>query len=144
MTSLSIINQSYLVYMSEASSPGKCDLCPKREDHRDISTSPASSSPCKECNNNNNNNHCSWCSFHVHSTKTPATHPSHLGSHPIIAIIWSGFNPCNGHLRELAESVSNGIREAGGFPLEAPVFATVEFCLRPTAMLYRNLCAIER
>jgi len=51
-------------------------------------------------------------------------HPPHLldGSHPIISIIntWSDYNPCNGHLRELAQSVKNGIREAGGFPMEAP------------------------
>jgi hypothetical protein len=39
--------------------------------------------------------------------------------------------------------VSNGIREAGGLPMEAPVFATGECCLRPTAMMYRNLCAMD-
>ncbi|KAL9186772.1 hypothetical protein ACHAXT_010492 [Thalassiosira profunda] len=73
-------------------------------------------------------------------------HPPHLldGSHPVIAVInTSDFNPCNGHLRELAQSVKNGIREAGGFPMEAPVFATGECCLRPTAMMYRNLCAMD-
>jgi len=74
-------------------------------------------------------------------------HPTHLldGSHPLIAIIntWSDYNPCNGHLRELAKHVSNGIREAGGLPMEAPVFATGECCLRPTAMMYRNLCAMD-
>ena len=27
--------------------------------------------------------------------------------------------------------------------MEAPVFATGECCLRPTAMMYRNLCAMD-
>lgn len=71
--------------------------------------------------------------------------PEMLDGRPVIAIIntWSGFNPCNGHLRDLARSVSDGIREAGGFPLEAPVFATGECCLRPTAMMYRNLASMD-
>ena len=55
----------------------------------------------------------------------------------------SDYNPCNGHLRDLATSVANGIREAGGLPMEAPVFATGECCLRPTAMMYRNLCSMD-
>lgn len=39
---------------------------------------------------------------------------------PIIGIAntWSGAMPCNAHLRELAEEVAAGIREAGGTPLE--------------------------
>lgn len=71
--------------------------------------------------------------------------PEMLDGRPVIAIVntWSGFTPCNGHFRELAQSVANGVREAGGFPLEVPVFSTGESCLRPTAMLYRNLAAMD-
>ncbi len=41
-------------------------------------------------------------------------------SKPLIAVAntWSEITPCNMHLRELAESVKAGIREAGGVPLE--------------------------
>ena len=41
-------------------------------------------------------------------------------SKPLIAVAntWSEVTPCNMHLRELAESVKAGIREAGGVPLE--------------------------
>ena len=44
---------------------------------------------------------------------------------PVIGILntWSDLTPCNGHLRELAEKVKAGVWEAGGFPLEVPVFS---------------------
>jgi len=45
-------------------------------------------------------------------------------------------------LRELAEKVKAGIWEAGGFPLEVPVFSASENTFRPTAMMYRNLAAM--
>lgn len=63
---------------------------------------------------------------------------------PIIGIMntWSDLTPCNGHLRELAEKVKAGIWEAGGFPLEVPVFSASENTFRPTAMMYRNLAAM--
>lgn len=64
---------------------------------------------------------------------------------PVIGIAVSGSElaPCNAHLTRLAESVKRGIWEAGGFPLEFPVMALGETVLRPTAMLYRNLLAME-
>ncbi len=64
---------------------------------------------------------------------------------PVIGICntWSQLTPCNAHLRDLAERVKHGIYEAGGFPLEFPVFSTGESALRPTAMLYRNLAAMD-
>ena len=39
---------------------------------------------------------------------------------PIIGIVnsWNEFNPGHVHLRELAERVKSGVREAGGLPLE--------------------------
>ncbi|MDF0599204.1 L-arabinonate dehydratase [Psychromarinibacter sp. C21-152] len=63
---------------------------------------------------------------------------------PVIGILntWSDLTPCNGHLRELAEKVKAGVWEAGGFPLEVPVFSASENTYRPTAMMYRNLAAL--
>jgi len=63
---------------------------------------------------------------------------------PVIGILntWSDLTPCNGHLRELAEKVKAGVWEAGGFPLEVPVFSASENTFRPTAMMYRNLAAL--
>ena len=64
---------------------------------------------------------------------------------PIIGIMntWSDLTPCNGHLRELAEKVKAGIWEAGGFPVEVPVFSASENTFRPTAMMFRNLAALS-
>ena len=44
---------------------------------------------------------------------------------PIIGICntWSELTPCNAHFRKLAEHVKRGILEAGGFPVEFPVFS---------------------
>ena len=63
---------------------------------------------------------------------------------PVIGIMntWSDLTPCNGHLRELAEKVKAGIWEAGGFPVEVPVFSASENTFRPTAMMFRNLAAM--
>ena len=63
---------------------------------------------------------------------------------PIIGILntWSDLTPCNGHLRELAERVKAGVWEAGGFPVEVPVFSASENTYRPTAMMFRNLAAL--
>ncbi|MBI1220069.1 MAG: dihydroxy-acid dehydratase [Rhodobacteraceae bacterium] len=64
---------------------------------------------------------------------------------PVIGICntWSQMTPCNAHLRDLAERVAHGIYEAGGLPLEFPVFSTGESALRPTAMMFRNLAAMD-
>ena len=64
---------------------------------------------------------------------------------PIIGVLntWSDLTPCNGHLRELAEKVKAGIWEAGGFPVEVPVFSASENTFRPTAMMFRNLAALS-
>ncbi|WP_339758390.1 L-arabinonate dehydratase [uncultured Hoeflea sp.] len=63
---------------------------------------------------------------------------------PVIGILntWSELTPCNAHLRELADRVKNGVYEAGGFPVEVPVFSASESTFRPTAMMYRNLAAL--
>ncbi|MBT9493195.1 MAG: dihydroxy-acid dehydratase [Paucibacter sp.] len=64
---------------------------------------------------------------------------------PIIGICntWSELTPCNAHFRKLAEHVKRGIIEAGGWPVEFPVFSNGESNLRPTAMLTRNLASMD-
>ena len=73
-------------------------------------------------------------------------HPNHLfDGRPVIGICntWSELTPCNGHFRDIAEYVRRGVYEAGGFPLEFPVFSASESNLRPTAMLFRNLASMD-
>ena len=63
---------------------------------------------------------------------------------PQIAIIntASDLAPCNSHLDEVAQSVENGIWEAGGVPLNLPMISLGETQMRPTAMLWRNMAAM--
>ncbi|MBO6718895.1 MAG: dihydroxy-acid dehydratase [Rhizobiaceae bacterium] len=63
---------------------------------------------------------------------------------PVIGILntWSELTPCNAHLDVIAERVKHGVYEAGGFPVEVPVFSTAESSFRPTAMMFRNLAAM--
>jgi dihydroxy-acid dehydratase len=67
-----------------------------------------------------------------------------FGGRPQIAIAntASDFTPCNMHLNEVAQSVKNGVYEAGGIPLELPVVSLGETQVRPTAMLWRNMAAM--
>ena len=62
--------------------------------------------------------------------------------HIAIANTASDLTPCNSHLNEVARSVSDGIYEAGGIPLNLPVVSLGETQVRPTAMLWRNLAAM--
>ena len=64
---------------------------------------------------------------------------------PIIGICntWSELTHCNIHLRDLAESVKQGVESAGGLPLEFPVMSLGEYNMVPTAMMYRNLLSME-
>ncbi|MET0136164.1 MAG: L-arabinonate dehydratase [Kibdelosporangium sp.] len=69
----------------------------------------------------------------------------HLGK-PVIGIIntWSEINPCHLHLKERAEAVKRGVWQAGGYPVELPAGALCgETFQKPSAMLYRNLLAME-
>ena len=59
-----------------------------------------------------------------------------------IANTASALTPCNAHLTEVAEAVSNGVYAAGGIPLELPVVSLGETQVRPTAMLWRNMAAM--
>ncbi len=72
--------------------------------------------------------------------------PNHLfDGRPVIGICntWSELTPCNAHFRLLAERVKRGVYEAGGFPLEFPVMSLGETLMRPTTMLFRNLCSMD-
>ncbi len=63
---------------------------------------------------------------------------------PIIGIAQTGsdLTPCNRHHMELASRVRDGIRDAGGVPLEFPVHPISETGKRPTAALDRNLATL--
>jgi dihydroxy-acid dehydratase len=63
--------------------------------------------------------------------------------HIAIANTASDLVPCNMHLDEVATSVKQGVYEAGGIPLDMPVMSLGETQMRPTAMLFRNLAAME-
>ena len=52
-------------------------------------------------------------------------------------------SPCNRHHLELAERVRDGIRDAGGIPIEFPVHPIQETGKRPTAALDRNLAYLS-
>jgi dihydroxy-acid dehydratase len=64
---------------------------------------------------------------------------------PIIGIAQTGSDiaPCNRHHLVLAERVRDGIRDAGGIPLEFPIHPIQETGKRPTAALDRNLAYLS-
>ena len=64
---------------------------------------------------------------------------------PIIGILntWSDLNTCHSHFRERAQEVKRGVWQAGGFPVEIPVMSLSEMFMKPSAMFYRNLLAME-
>jgi dihydroxy-acid dehydratase len=64
-----------------------------------------------------------------------------MSGKPIIGIAQSGsdLTPCNRIHVQLAERVKEGIRDAGGVPIEFPMHPIFENCRRPTAALDRNL-----
>ncbi len=71
--------------------------------------------------------------------------PEDYKDKPVIAILttWSDFNTCHAHFPQRVEEIKRGIWEAGGFPAVIPVQSVSESFLRPTAMMYRNLLAME-
>ncbi|MCR5878633.1 IlvD/Edd family dehydratase [Phenylobacterium sp. J367] len=64
-----------------------------------------------------------------------------MSGKPIIGIAQTGsdLSPCNRIHLELARRTRDGIRDAGGIPMEFPVHPIFENCRRPTAALDRNL-----
>ncbi|MCC6718596.1 MAG: dihydroxy-acid dehydratase family protein [Acetobacteraceae bacterium] len=67
------------------------------------------------------------------------------GGKPIIGIAQTGSDiaPCNRHHIALASRVRDGIRDAGGIPLEFPIHPIQETLKRPTAALDRNLAYLS-
>jgi dihydroxy-acid dehydratase len=64
---------------------------------------------------------------------------------PIIGIAQTGSDlaPCNRHHLQLASRVKDGIRDAGGVPIEFPIHPIQETGKRPTAALDRNLAYLS-
>lgn len=64
---------------------------------------------------------------------------------PIIGIAQSGsdLSPCNRHHLGLADRIRDGIRDAGGVPMEFPMHPLQETGKRPTAALDRNLAYLS-
>lgn len=64
---------------------------------------------------------------------------------PVVAILntWNDFIACHAHFRQRAEEVKRGVWQAGGYPVEIPVMGLSETFMKPTAMSYRNLLAME-
>ncbi|MGH3320413.1 MAG: L-arabinonate dehydratase [Streptosporangiaceae bacterium] len=82
---------------------------------------------------------------HRSRTKQMGFGPEDYAGKPVIAILntWSEINPCHTHFRERVEDVKRGVWQAGGFPLELPALSLAEPFQKPSAMLYRNLLAME-
>jgi len=70
---------------------------------------------------------------------------SALAGRPVVGICnsWSELVNCNLHFRSLAEAVKRGVLQAGGLPLEFPTISLGENLMKPTAMLFRNLMAMD-
>lgn len=64
---------------------------------------------------------------------------------PVIGIAssWSELNNCSLSLPGLAAAAKRGVIAAGGIPLEFNTMALGEELMKPSAMLYRNLMAME-
>ncbi|WP_051085078.1 IlvD/Edd family dehydratase [Martelella mediterranea] len=89
-----------------------------------------------------NPDHADMTALYLERFMNYGTTPEELRSgRPIIGIAQSGsdINPCNRHHLDLARRVRDGIRDAGGIPIEFPSHPLFENCKRPTAALDRNL-----
>ncbi len=75
----------------------------------------------------------------------PAGYRRSVRRRPLIGIACtaSDLNRCDLGLASLADAVRRGVLAAGGLPLSFPVMSLSEDLMKPTAMLYRNLLAIE-
>jgi dihydroxy-acid dehydratase len=71
--------------------------------------------------------------------------PEMFDGRPVIGIANSASDlvPCNAHLTGLAEWVSRGVRDAGGYPLIFPTMSIGDSLMRPSGMLFRNLMSME-
>ena len=64
---------------------------------------------------------------------------------PLIGIIdtSSDYTTCHRDMPGLVQAVRRGVLQAGGLPLVCPTLSLGETIISPTAMLYRNLLAME-
>ena len=64
---------------------------------------------------------------------------------PVIAILntWNDLSQCHTHFPERVEQIKRGVLQAGGFPVEMPVMSLSEMFMKPSAMFYRNMLAME-
>lgn len=71
--------------------------------------------------------------------------PEDWEGRPIIGIIntWSDLNPCHHHFKQRVEDIKRGVYQAGGLPVELPSMSLFENLVKPSAMLYRNMLAME-
>ncbi|GAA3716910.1 L-arabinonate dehydratase [Nonomuraea antimicrobica] len=83
--------------------------------------------------------------LHRASLRATGLSQAALSGRPIVGIAnsWSELVSCNAHFRGLADAVRRGVLQAGGLPLEFPTISLGENLMKPTAMLYRNLMAID-
>jgi dihydroxy-acid dehydratase len=83
----------------------------------------------------------------IHRASLHAEGLSHaaLNGRPIVGICnsWSELVNCNLHFRSLADAVKRGVLLAGGLPLEFPTISLGENLMKPTALLFRNLMAMD-
>ena len=83
----------------------------------------------------------------VHRTaiKSEGISQHSLDGRPVVGICnsWSELVNCNLHFRGLAAAVKRGVLQAGGLPLEFPTMSLGESLMKPSAMLYRNLMAMD-
>lgn len=84
---------------------------------------------------------------HVHRQRTAQGGFSRLDyeGKPVVGIFstWSDLNPCHAHFRQRVDDVKRGVWQAGGFPVEVPVMSIGEPFIKPSALLYRNMLAME-
>src|SRR5206468_1663245 len=68
-----------------------------------------------------------------------------LRGRPVVGVCnsWSELVSCNLHFRSRADAVKRGVLLAGGLPLEFPTISLGENLMKPSAMLYRNLMAMD-
>lgn len=71
--------------------------------------------------------------------------PEFFTGKPVIGIAnsWSELNNCHLSLKLVADAVKRGVIAAGGVPLEFNTISLGEELMKPSAMLYRNLLAME-
>lgn len=93
-----------------------------------------------------NPDHLDMMALYLERFMNYGTTPEELRSgKPIVGIAQTGsdLTPCNRVHLDLVRRVRDGIREAGGIPMEFPTHPIFENCKRPTAALDRNLAYLS-